>query len=249
MLITLKQFRTILILLYGNLYLSVVANVFTELDEIDLSIINSLMKDGRKSFRQIAREIKVSTPTVESRFNKMKNELGIIKNIQPIIDTEKLDSNKVLTSLIFLKVNAVKSIDIANKLLEIPEIKSIYLMTGEYNMMVKLKIIEEKGDGFDLHLLEELVRNKIATINGLISVNYQIITKTIKDEHIPLSSSLRTGTVIKTTCNYCGNEIAKSAKKLQVGPYNRYFCCSSCLTLYKEKYKGKIKVISERRSV
>lgn len=47
----------------------------TEIDEIDLAIINSLMKDGRKSFRQIAREIKVSTPTVESRFSKMKNEL------------------------------------------------------------------------------------------------------------------------------------------------------------------------------
>jgi DNA-binding Lrp family transcriptional regulator len=53
--------------------------VHTELDKIDLAIISSLMKDGRKSFRQIAREIKVSTPTVESRFNKMKIDLGIIK--------------------------------------------------------------------------------------------------------------------------------------------------------------------------
>lgn len=118
--------------------MSIVADVHTELDEIDLSIINSLMKDGRKSFRQIAREIKVSTPTVESRFKKMKNELGIIKNIQPIIDTGKLDSSKTLTSLIFLKINAANSIEIANKLSEIPEIKSVYLMTGEYNMMVKL---------------------------------------------------------------------------------------------------------------
>ena len=65
----------------------------TELDEIDLAIINSLMKDGRKSFRQIAREIKVSTPTVEFRFCKMKKDLGIIKNIQPIIDTDKLDNS------------------------------------------------------------------------------------------------------------------------------------------------------------
>jgi Lrp/AsnC family leucine-responsive transcriptional regulator len=118
--------------------LSIVADVHTELDEIDLSIFNSLMKDGRKSFRHIAREIKVSTPTVESRFKKMKNELGIIKNIQPIIDTGKLDSSKTLTSLIFLKINAANSIEIANKLSEIPEIKSVYLMTGEYNMMVKL---------------------------------------------------------------------------------------------------------------
>ncbi|MFL6457435.1 MAG: AsnC family protein [Nitrososphaeraceae archaeon] len=38
-------------------------------DKVDLAIINSLMQDGRKSFRQIAREIKVSTPTVESRYD------------------------------------------------------------------------------------------------------------------------------------------------------------------------------------
>ncbi|MGH9879376.1 MAG: AsnC family protein, partial [Nitrososphaerales archaeon] len=42
------------------------------LDKIDIGIINSLMQDGRKSFRQIARETKVSTPTVESRFSRMK---------------------------------------------------------------------------------------------------------------------------------------------------------------------------------
>jgi DNA-binding Lrp family transcriptional regulator len=224
----------------------VVVGVHTELDEIDLEIINSLTKDGRKSFRQIAREIKVSTPTVESRFSKMKNDLGIIKNIQPIIDTDKLDNSKLLTSLVFLKVNAAKSIDIANKLSVIPEVKCVYLTTGEHNMIIKLMIAEEERyDHNTHHRLEDLVRKKIATINGLISVAYQIVTKTIKDEQIS-SSSLKSGTLIKTSCDYCGNEIAKSARKLQVGQYSRYFCCSSCLTLYKDKYKGRIKVVSER---
>ncbi|MDQ4067790.1 MAG: AsnC family transcriptional regulator, partial [Thermoproteota archaeon] len=30
------------------------------------------MADGRKSFRQIAKEIRVSTPTVEARFSRMR---------------------------------------------------------------------------------------------------------------------------------------------------------------------------------
>ncbi|MGH9976848.1 MAG: Lrp/AsnC ligand binding domain-containing protein, partial [Nitrososphaeraceae archaeon] len=183
---------------------------------------------------------------VESRFNKMKNDLGIIKSIQPIIDTDKIASGKLLTSLIFLKVNAAKSIYVANKLSEIPEVKCVYLATGEYNVIVKLMIAEEQEDRYDFHQLEELVRNKIATINGLISANYQIVTKTIKDVHEAISSSsLKAGTVIETSCDYCGNEIAKSARKLQVGQYNRYFCCNSCLTLYKDKYKGRIKAVSE----
>jgi Lrp/AsnC family transcriptional regulator, regulator for asnA, asnC and gidA len=220
--------------------------VHTELDEIDLAIINSLMKDGRKSFRQIAREIKVSTPTVESRFSKMRNDLGIIKNIQPIIDGAKLNNSKLLTSLVFLKVNAAKSVNIANKLSLFPEVKCVYLTTGEYNMMAKLMIAEEEPYAHNLHRLEDLVRKKIGTINGLISVSYQIVTKTIKDEQISTSPALKSGTLIKTSCDYCRNEISKSAKKLQVGQYSRYFCCSSCLALYKEKYKGRIEVLSKR---
>jgi DNA-binding Lrp family transcriptional regulator len=49
-----------------------------ELDRIDIAIINSLIQDGRKSFRQIAKEIKVSTPTVESHFTRM-NDIVLIK--------------------------------------------------------------------------------------------------------------------------------------------------------------------------
>jgi DNA-binding Lrp family transcriptional regulator len=46
------------------------------------------MQEGRKSFRQIAKEIRVSTPTVESHFNRMK-AIGLIKNVEPILDLEK----------------------------------------------------------------------------------------------------------------------------------------------------------------
>lgn len=62
-----------------------------QLDEIDLAIIKSLIKDGRKSFRQISRELKISTPTVNFRYQRLFN-IGLIKSISPIIDTDKLDT-------------------------------------------------------------------------------------------------------------------------------------------------------------
>ncbi|MGB6593531.1 MAG: Lrp/AsnC family transcriptional regulator [Candidatus Nitrosopolaris sp.] len=49
-----------------------------KLDNTDIAIVKALIQDGRKSFRQIAREIKASTPTVEARFSRLKG-LGIIK--------------------------------------------------------------------------------------------------------------------------------------------------------------------------
>ncbi|MCE9652908.1 MAG: winged helix-turn-helix transcriptional regulator [Nitrosarchaeum sp.] len=65
-----------------------------ELDKIDTDIINSLMEDGRKSFRQISREIDVSTPTVKDRFQKLVN-MGLIKSVAPVLDTSKLNNSGI----------------------------------------------------------------------------------------------------------------------------------------------------------
>jgi DNA-binding Lrp family transcriptional regulator len=48
------------------------------LDNNDIAIIKSLLKDGRKSFRQISREIGTTTPTVKARFERLVN-IGFIK--------------------------------------------------------------------------------------------------------------------------------------------------------------------------
>lgn len=55
------------------------------LDDKDIAIIQVLMKDGRKSFRQIARETGITTPTVKARFDRLVN-VGFLKSISPIFD-------------------------------------------------------------------------------------------------------------------------------------------------------------------
>jgi Lrp/AsnC family transcriptional regulator, regulator for asnA, asnC and gidA len=192
-----------------------------------------LIQDGRKSFRQIAREIKASTPTVEARFSRLKG-LGIIKNIQPVFDIEKLDSQ--MSALIFIKTNLSQSTDIANKLASIPQVRGVYKLTGEYNIIIKVIMAQHP------EYLEEFIRTKIASIEGIKSASYQMITKTIKDDQsIPV---MKEGIFLKIKCDYCDNDIFKDTKILKVGKYERYFCCNSCLTLYKQKYKTKIETMS-----
>ena len=205
----------------------------TKLDNIDIAIVKSLMQDGRKSVRQIAREIRVSTPTVEARFSRMRG-VGIIKNIQPIFDVEKIDSQ--MSALIFLKTNASQSVDIANKLSSIPQVRGVYKMTGEYNIIIKVTMAQHP------EYFEEFMRTRIANMGGIKSASYQMITKTIKDDQsIPL---IKEGVFLKIKCDYCDNDIFKDTKLLRVGQYERYFCCNSCLTLYKQKYRSKIERMS-----
>lgn len=203
------------------------------LDKIDVAIIHSLMQDGRKSFRQIAKEIKVSTPTVESHFTKMRGA-GIIKNIVPTFDVDKLDEQ--LSAFVYLKTNPSQSVNIANKLSSIPVVQDIYVMTGDFNLMVK--VLAEKPEH-----IEAFIREKLAVIKGVRSVSYHIVARTIKEEQIiPLKENM----AVKLKCSYCENEISRDPKTLDVGEYQRYFCCNACLTLYKQKYKGRIDAINNK---
>jgi DNA-binding Lrp family transcriptional regulator len=62
-----------------------------DLDDTDIAILKSLMEDGRKSFRAVSREIKVSTPTVKSRYERLVN-IGLIKSVKPEIDLSKVET-------------------------------------------------------------------------------------------------------------------------------------------------------------
>ena len=69
-----------------------------ELDERDISILKSLFKDGRKSFRQISRETGISTPTVKARFERLVN-IGFIQGVVPLIDFGKIDKTSTIHEL------------------------------------------------------------------------------------------------------------------------------------------------------
>ena len=63
------------------------------LDNYDIAIIKSLLKDGRKSFRQISRETGITTPTVKARFERLVN-IGFIKGVLPVFDFGKVNHTK-----------------------------------------------------------------------------------------------------------------------------------------------------------
>ena len=63
------------------------------LTNTDIALLKSLLDDGRKSFRQISKEIGVTTPTVKARFNRLL-DMGVIRSVSPILDLNKLRFSK-----------------------------------------------------------------------------------------------------------------------------------------------------------
>jgi len=137
-----------------------------QLDDLDIAILESLIKDGRKSFRQISREVKASTPTVKARYERLVN-VGLIKTVSPILDLGKLEGR-----------------------------------TG-----ARLENIR---------------------------------TKAIKYHYIKITKNM----LVKMTCDYCKGPVSEKPHILKFANFERFFCCTSCRGLYKEKYKGRIEKLS-----
>lgn len=136
-----------------------------KLDEIDIALLESLIKDGRKSFNQVAKEIKVSTPTITARYDRLVN-VGLIKTVTLDLDLGKLES-KTSQRLGHLKEKAIK------------------------NHMIKF------GKGM----------------------------------------------MIELACDYCKGSVDGKPHVLKFGNHERFFCCTSCKSLYKEKYETRMNTL------
>ncbi len=189
------------------------------LDETDLKIVDALLKDARRSFREIAREIGISTPTVKSRFDRLL-KIGVIKKITPIIDPNIM--NKI-NAIITLKTKPSNIQDLANRLVEFDEIRSIYLLSSNNIMlMVNFNSINE---------LDNFI-GKI-TSDEILDISSHLITRIIKYEQLAV---VDLESMIKVRCEYCNKDTDKPMIA-KIKGYDRYFCCTSCITLYKSKYR------------
>jgi Lrp/AsnC family leucine-responsive transcriptional regulator len=68
-----------------------------QLDDHDVSILKSLLKNGRKSFREISRETGITTPTVKARFTRLVN-VGFIRSVSPILNFDLIEKGSILGS-------------------------------------------------------------------------------------------------------------------------------------------------------
>jgi Lrp/AsnC family leucine-responsive transcriptional regulator len=63
-----------------------------QLDDYDVAILKELMRNGRKSFREISRETGITTPTVRARLERLIN-VGFVKSVSPIFDFGVVEEN------------------------------------------------------------------------------------------------------------------------------------------------------------
>lgn len=106
------------------------------LDEIDLRILGSILKDARKSYRKIADDINVSPPTVLSRVQKLEKG-RVIKSYSAVLDHEKLGYD--LTAVIEVTAIKGKITEVQKHISKFPNVCAVYDITGLTDMIIVAK--------------------------------------------------------------------------------------------------------------
>jgi len=110
------------------------------IDKIDKYIIEQLAINGRVSFANIAKEINLTDVAIKKRLDRLMQK-GIIKAISAEIDYEILGFNEKIEILI--TIDPSKQNEIYKKLKEMEDIKEIYEVTGEYNVIVRVMALDK----------------------------------------------------------------------------------------------------------
>ena len=138
-------------------------------------------KNSRMGLKELAILLGVEEVQVANELAAMEAE-GIICGYHTLIDWEKTSKDKV-TALIEVRVTPQRGQgfdSIAERIYQYPEVQSVYLISGSYDLMVIL-------EGKPLREVSAFVSDKLSTLDSVLSAATHFILKKYKDHGTVLS--------------------------------------------------------------
>jgi len=142
-----------------------------EIDEVDLEILKMLQSDGRLSFTEIAKKLKLSESTIRKRVQALQRR-GVIKKFTIEVDPSKIGINTV--AIVGVDVDPTNLLEAAQKLCEIKEVRSVATSTGDHMIMTEIWA----RDGREL---TKIISEKIGKIKGVKKICPAIILEKLKE--------------------------------------------------------------------
>ncbi|SFU52297.1 DNA-binding transcriptional regulator, Lrp family [Butyrivibrio sp. M55] len=138
-------------------------------------ILTIIEKNSRIDVKELSVLIGSEEITVANELKALEDE-GVICGYHTMVDWSKTSIDKV-NALIEVKVTPQRGLgfdSIAERIYKYPEVKSVYLMSGGFDLMVIL-------EGKTLQEVAGFVNNKLATLDTVLSTATHFILKKYKD--------------------------------------------------------------------
>lgn len=138
-------------------------------------ILTIIEKNSRIDASELAIMLGTEKPVVENALTELEEE-GIICGYHTMINWDSTGVEKV-TALIEVRVTPHRGKgfdDIAERIYKYPEVNTVYLMSGGYDLMVIL-------EGKTLQDVASFVTSKLSTLDTVIGTTTHFILKKYKD--------------------------------------------------------------------
>lgn len=136
-----------------------------EIDNTDRKILDLLLKNAKKPYTEIAKQVFVSGGTVHVRMRKLE-EAGIVEGTTLKIDYTKLGYDITAFIGIFLSKSELYD-QVIHELKKIKEISSVHYTTGNYSMFAKIHCK-------DTQHLKSVLHDKIQKVDGITRTDTMI---------------------------------------------------------------------------
>jgi len=148
----------------------VVARPPTAMNKTDAALINILVKDGRASFADIARQLGISRAHARTRVQALVDS-GVIELFSAVINPEKL--GKVISTFIDLRVAPAAMESLSQELADCPEVVSLYIMSDLQSLHIHT--LTDNYESFD-----RFVREHIFNRPEILSVDCKTLMTRVK---------------------------------------------------------------------
>ena len=138
-------------------------------------ILAIIEKNSRISVKELAVILGAEEIDVANELKALEEE-GIIGGYHTMIDWEKTDIEKV-TALIEVRITPQRGQGfdkLAERIYKYPEVNSVYLISGGYDLLVSL-------EGKSLKQVSSFVSDKLSTLDGVLSTATHFVLKKYKD--------------------------------------------------------------------
>jgi DNA-binding Lrp family transcriptional regulator len=192
-----------------------------KLDKTDVKILTILQKDARKSFREIAKELDISTPTVSNKINTLETA-GVIRGYRADINAESLSE---ITIILIIKCSPSKLDGTAEELEQLEKVTEVYVLSNS-KIFLKVTMINPTE-------LNDFLSN-LRNIENIIEYDYYSIINTTKESPRAI---IQENLSIILNCYYCKKPMIDEPVKLKLDGKSHFLCCNTCAKHYKIKYE------------
>ncbi|NRG33000.1 Lrp/AsnC family transcriptional regulator [Niallia circulans] len=148
-----------------------------KLSDKEIEIAEILEKDARISDEDIAKMIGEDLEKTKELIAKLE-EVNVVVRYTSIVDWSKVEGHEGVTAMIDVKVTPKRGVgfdEVAQRIYRFKEVKSLYLMSGAYDLSV---IIEGKS----MNEVARFVSEKLSTLDSVISTTTHFILKQYKHD-------------------------------------------------------------------